>query len=168
MKNGYKNAFFQEEEILDVFCQVTMALQAVHQHRILHRDIKSHNVFLMKNMQVKLGDFGVSRVLSSTKSRAATIIGTPYYYSPEMCKGETYDTKSDIWSLGVLLYEMCALEYPFKGKNYSKLIEQITSGKQSEIPAMYSKDMNNLIRGLLKKEAAKRPNLKQIVEHPSI
>jgi NIMA (never in mitosis gene a)-related kinase len=100
-----------------------MALQAVHLNKILHRDIKSHNVFLMKDMQVKLGDFGVSRVLSSTKSRAATVIGTPYYYSPEMCKGETYDSKSDIWSLGVLLYEMCALEYPFKGKNYSSLIE---------------------------------------------
>ena len=168
LKNGYRNAFFPEEEVLDIFCQIIMALQSVHQHRILHRDIKSHNVFLMKSMQVKLGDFGVSKVLSTTKSRAATIIGTPYYYSPEMCKGESYDTKSDIWSLGVLLFEMCALEYPFKGNNYSKLIEHITSSKYNDIPAMYSKSIHNLIRGLLQKEAVKRPNLKQILAHPSI
>ena len=119
LKNGYKTAFFKEEEVLDIFCQAIMALQAVHQEKILHRDIKSHNVFLTKDMQVKLADFGVSRVLSTSKSRAATIIGTPYYYSPEMCKGESYDQKSDIWSMGVLLFEMCALEYPFKGQNYS-------------------------------------------------
>lgn len=119
-------------------------------------------------MQVKLGDFGVSKVLSTTKSRAATLIGTPYYYSPEMCKGESYDTKSDIWSLGVLLFEMCALEYPFKGKNYSKLIEQITSYKYNDVPALYSKAIHELIRGLLQKEASKRPNLKAILAHPSI
>lgn len=77
----------------------------------------------MKNMQVKLGDFGVSRILNSTKSRAETVIGTPYYYSPEMCMGQSYDTKSDVWALGIMLYEMCSLEYPFKAKNYSKLIE---------------------------------------------
>lgn len=138
-KNGYMNAFWPENEVLEIFCQIIMALQSVHQHRILHRDIKSHNVFLTKDMVVKLGDFGVSKVLSTTKSRAATIIGTPYYYSPEMCKGESYDSKSDIWSLGVLLFEMCALEYPFRGKNYSKLIEQITSSQYNEIPALYSK-----------------------------
>lgn len=119
-------------------------------------------------MQVKLGDFGVSKVLSTTKSRAATIIGTPYYYSPEMCKGQTYGTKSDIWSLGILLYEMCTLEYPFKGKNYSQLIEQITSQKQNDIPALYSRQVHNLVRALLQKEPEKRPTLKQILDHPSI
>ena len=87
--------------------------------KIIHRDIKSHNVFLTKNMQVKLGDFGIAKLLETTKSRANTMIGTPYYFSPEMCMGQRYDTKSDIWSLGVLLFEMCFLSYPFKGKNIS-------------------------------------------------
>ena len=89
--------------------------------RIIHRDIKSHNIFLMKDGSVKLGDFGIVKVLENTKSKAATVIGTPYYFSPEMCKGESYDEKTDVWSLGVLLYEMCALEYPFTGKNIAQL-----------------------------------------------
>jgi len=73
----------------------------------------------MKDMSIKLGDFGIAKVFNSTKSRAQTMIGTPYYFSPEMCKGETYSFKTDIWSLGVLLYEIAVLEYPFKGKNIS-------------------------------------------------
>lgn len=96
-----------------------LSIQCVHNLKILHRDIKSHNIFLMKDMSIKLGDFGIAKVFNSTKSRAQTMIGTPYYFSPEMCKGETYSYKTDIWSLGVLLYEITVLEYPFKGKNIS-------------------------------------------------
>ncbi len=100
---------------MEIFCQVCMAVQSVHNEKILHRDIKSHNVFMTKDMQIKLGDFGVAKILESSAQRAETIIGTPHYYSPEMCKGLNYDYKSDIWALGVLLYEICALEHPFKG-----------------------------------------------------
>ncbi len=86
-----------------------MALKHCHDRKILHRDLKSQNIFLTKRGMVKLGDFGIARVLSNTKSRAKTIVGTPYYLSPEIIESLPYNFKSDIWSLGVLLYEMCAL-----------------------------------------------------------
>jgi len=107
---------------MDIFCQMVMALHFIHMHKIIHRDIKSHNIFLMKSMQIKLGDFGIAKVLDSIESKARTVIGTPYYFSPELCKAEEYGLKSDIWSLGVLLYELCALDYPYKGKSFTHLI----------------------------------------------
>ena len=93
--------------------------------KIIHRDIKSHNVFLSEDGTVKLGDFGISKILEGSKSRASTTIGTPFYISPEMVKGEKYNEKTDLWSLGVLLYEMCALKYPFIGKSIEELTKAI-------------------------------------------
>ena len=127
---------------------------------IIHRDIKSHNIFLMKDGRVKLGDFGIVKVLENTKSKAETMIGTPYYFSPEMCKGEQYDEKTDVWSLGVLLYEMCQLEYPFSGKSIAELTTQITHSRYKPIPDIYSKDVKDIIHGMLKKEPHKRPSIK--------
>jgi len=90
------------------------------------------------------------------------MIGTPYYFSPEMCKGESYDLRSDIWSLGILLYEMCCLDYPFRGKSINSLINKITAGKFDDVPAIYGNFMNQIIRGLLKKDPERRPTLNQI------
>jgi NIMA (never in mitosis gene a)-related kinase len=90
-----------------------LALKHCHDRKILHRDLKSQNIFLTNKGMIKLGDFGIARVLSNTKSRAKTIVGTPYYLSPEIIESQPYNFKSDIWSLGVLLYEMCALAPPF-------------------------------------------------------
>lgn len=78
-----------------------------HGKRFIHRDIKSHNVFLTKDGTIKLGDFGIVKVLQNTLSKAETMVGTPYYFSPEMCKGETYNEKTDVWQLGVLIYTLC-------------------------------------------------------------
>ena len=86
-----------------------LALKHVHDRKIIHRDIKSQNVFLMNDNTIKMGDFGIARVLSSTKEKAKTVVGTPYYLSPEIIENKPYSFKSDIWSLGVLLYELCAL-----------------------------------------------------------
>ena len=100
---------FSEEEVLNIFTQISLALKHSHDRKILHRDLKSANIFLSKGGTVKLGDFGVAGVIEHTKSKKDTQIGTPLYMSPEMLNDEKYDSKSDIWSLGVLLYEMCAL-----------------------------------------------------------
>lgn len=101
--------FMSENEVLDIFTQICLALKHTHDKKILHRDLKSQNIFLTKRGIVKLGDFGIARVLSHTRSAAKTVVGTPYYLSPEIIKSESYNFKSDIWSLGVLLYEMAAL-----------------------------------------------------------
>lgn len=101
--------FFTEDEILNWFTQICLAIKHTHDKKILHRDLKSQNIFMTKRGILKLGDFGIARVLSNTKSRAKTVVGTPYYLSPEIIRSEGYSFKSDIWSLGVLLYEMAAL-----------------------------------------------------------
>jgi NIMA (never in mitosis gene a)-related kinase len=105
-----------------------LALKHVHERKIIHRDIKTQNVFMMANGMAKLGDFGVARVMSNTKDMAATVIGTPYYLSPEIVQSNTYDFKTDMWSMGVLLYEMCMLKPPFNGENLHTLAIQIVNG----------------------------------------
>jgi NIMA (never in mitosis gene a)-related kinase len=108
-RTGGQLQYWGEDHVLNWFTQICLALKHVHDRKILHRDLKSQNIFLTKNNMIKLGDFGIARVLSETKSKAKTVVGTPYYLSPEIIQSKPYSFKSDIWSLGVLLYEMCAL-----------------------------------------------------------
>lgn len=105
--------YIPEDQVLNWFTQILLALKHCHDRKILHRDLKSQNIFLTKKNIVKLGDFGIARVLSNTRSKAKTVVGTPYYLSPEIIESQPYSFKSDVWSMGVLLYEMCALCPPF-------------------------------------------------------
>lgn len=98
---------------------------------------------------VKLGDFGIARILSNTTDMAATVVGTPYYLSPEIVQSNSYNYKTDIWSLGVLLYELCALKPPFNGKTIHMLAIQIVTGKYMPLPSGYSKELNDLVARLL-------------------
>ena len=86
-----------------------MTLEYIHGRKVLHRDIKVSNIFLSKNNTVKLGDFGISKVLESTQEIANTVVGTPYYMSPEVCENKPFSFKSDVWALGCVLYELCTL-----------------------------------------------------------
>ena len=113
--------YFSEEVVLNWFTQICLALKHAHDKKILHRDLKSANIFVTKRSILKLGDFGLSRVLSDTKSIAKTVVGTPYYLSPEIIKTEGYNSKSDIWSLGVLLYEIAGLQPPFTASTMHQL-----------------------------------------------
>jgi len=111
-RDGVKQ-YLTEDELLTWFTQICLALKYIHDKKILHRDLKSQNIFLTKQGMIKLGDFGIARVLSCTQSRAYTYVGTPYYLSPELIRNKDYSFGADIWALGVLLYEMAALEMPF-------------------------------------------------------
>ena len=91
---------FTEDEVLNWFIQISMALEYIHGRKVLHRDIKTSNIFLTGNNTVKLGDFGISRVLENTCDAAQTVVGTPYYMSPEVCENKPYTYKSDVWALG--------------------------------------------------------------------
>jgi len=93
---------------------------------ILHRDLKSANVFLSRNGTVKLGDMNVSKI--AKKGLLLTQTGTPYYASPEVWRDQPYDNKSDIWSLGCVLYEMCALKPPFRADDMEGLFNKVCQG----------------------------------------
>ena len=98
-----------------------MALKHVHDRLIMHRDLKTQNLFLNKKNMVKLGDFGTARILSNEESFAMSVVGTPYYISPEIIRNQPYSFYSDIWSLGVMLHEICSLKPPFNGRNIIEL-----------------------------------------------
>lgn len=114
-RRAKEQAYFTEHEVLDYFVQIVMALHYVHSKHILHRDLKTQNIFIARSRDgtmglVKLGDFGIAKVLEGTFHEAATVIGTPYYMSPEVCQGQSYSYMSDVWALGCILYEICALQ----------------------------------------------------------
>jgi len=104
-----------EEQIWQLFLPIMRVLAYLHEKAIIHRDIKALNVFLTANKEIKVGDFGVTRVMSSDTMMVDTMYGTPLYLSPELCRNEPYNAKTDVWSCGVLLYELCALDTPFPG-----------------------------------------------------
>jgi NIMA (never in mitosis gene a)-related kinase len=159
---------FSEDEVMAIFVQLCLALKHIHQKKVLHRDIKSQNVFMTQTGIVKLGDFGVAKVLENTMAKAQTQIGTPFYLSPEICRGESYEHKSDIWSLGCLLYEMIAMKVPFAGSNLPALIRQITSAAPPNLKGNYSSDLKNLAFDLLNKRPQARPSIKEILTMPFV
>ncbi|XP_060040286.1 serine/threonine-protein kinase Nek1 isoform X2 [Erinaceus europaeus] len=162
--NAQKGTFFQEDQILDWFVQICLALKHVHDRKILHRDIKSQNIFLTKDGTVQLGDFGIARVLNSTVELARTCIGTPYYLSPEICENKPYNNKSDIWALGCVLYELCTLKHAFEAGSMKNLVLKIISGSFPPVSLHYSYDLRSLLSQLFKRNPRDRPSVNSILE----
>ena len=147
---------FEESLIWNYALQILGGLKALHDKKILHRDLKSANIFLSKkNNQCKIGDLNVSTVMKD-KNLINSQTGTPPYSSPEVWKNKPYSYKSDLWSVGCIIYEMCCLRLPFKGKNLDELSENICSGKFEKISSRYSNDLWKLIKMLLEVDVNKR------------
>ena len=163
-----KNGNFTESEILDYFTQICLAIRHIHEKKIIHRDLKSGNIFLMKNGFVKLGDFGIAKNFQRTIDKAKTMVGTPYYLSPEIIESKPYDSKSDIWSLGVLLYEMMTFKMPFNANSLASLIIKITRGNYIPPPVIYTKDLRELVSKCLTLDPKNRPTIKEILGMPFI
>ena len=163
-----RGRLFSENEILDIFMQICLAMKHVHDRKVLHRDIKGQNIFLMRNGMIKLGDFGISKVLTNTIDKARTMVGTPYYLSPEIVEGRPYSFKSDVWSLGVLLYELCTLRPPFDGTSIRQLGINICRGSYPPLPAHFSKEIKNLVTLQLSLDPTKRPTVGQVLKLPFI
>ncbi|KAF5384122.1 hypothetical protein D9615_003274 [Tricholomella constricta] len=133
--------------------------------QILHRDLKPDNVFLDTADKVKLGDFGLSRALTQA-TFASTYVGTPYYMSPELMQEKAYDTKSDIWSLGCVIYELCALKPPFhEAKTHQELSNCIRNGRIPPLPRGYSQALASVIKSMLSLNPAMRPSAAQLLQH---
>lgn len=158
---------FDEPYIWKVFIQITLGLKALHELSIMHRDLKSANVFLNSDGSAKLGDMNVSK-LTDMKGLNYTQTGTPYYASPEVWKDQPYNVKSDIWSLGCVLYEMITLKPPFRASNMEGLFKKVSKGLYQPIPKKYSLELSNLVRSLLKANPDKRPTCDEILRMPSV
>eukprot|EP00193_Tetraselmis_chui_P021232 CAMPEP_0177773726 /NCGR_PEP_ID=MMETSP0491_2-20121128/13038_1 /TAXON_ID=63592 /ORGANISM="Tetraselmis chuii, Strain PLY429" /LENGTH=767 /DNA_ID=CAMNT_0019291879 /DNA_START=91 /DNA_END=2394 /DNA_ORIENTATION=+ len=164
-----KKHYFSEEEIVDMFLQVAMGLHHIHTKRVLHRDLKTQNIFVARGGILKLGDFGISKVLEKTDEFATTVTGTPYYMAPEICKNEPYSLKSDIWSLGCVLYELCTLKHAFAADSLLSLVYQIVKGNFPPIPQdQFSSDLSNLVQMLLAKDSQMRPTLQDVFDLPFV
>ena len=159
---------FPETQILDYFTQICLALQHLHKKNIIHRDLKGGNVFLMQSGLVKLGDFGIAKGLKTSKEKAQTTVGTPYYLSPEIINSKPYDTKSDIWSLGVLLYQMMTFKMPFNAQSLPLLSIKINRGVYSPPPSVYSAELRDILKRCLSQDPEKRPSINDILQLPII
>ena len=154
---------FEEVEIWNIFIQILQGLKCLHDLKILHRDLKSANIFLFNNNLAKIGDLNVSKVAKSGIGHTQT--GTPYYASPEVWNDESYTSKSDIWSLGCVIYEMITLRPPFKAESMEGLYHKIMKGKYQKIPDKYSQDLNEILKLMLKVDQNERPSCDELLKN---
>ena len=163
LKNAKRKGQLPEATVWSLFIQMCLGVQSLHDKNILHRDLKAANVFMFSNSYLKLGDFGVSKVLKTDQALASTQVGTPYYVAPEVWRNKPYNNKCDMWSLGCLLYELCTYRPPFEAGSMEALARTILRGKYEQIPAMYSKGLRDCVARLLVVEPARRASVQEIL-----
>eukprot|EP00697_Spironema_sp_BW2_P017853 gnl/Spiro4/9671_TR5135_c0_g1_i1.p1 gnl/Spiro4/9671_TR5135_c0_g1~~gnl/Spiro4/9671_TR5135_c0_g1_i1.p1 ORF type:complete len:459 (+),score=124.08 gnl/Spiro4/9671_TR5135_c0_g1_i1:155-1378(+) len=166
-----ERVYIDEEVVWKILVQLVLALKECHHRKegpVLHRDIKPANVFLDAAQNVKLGDFGLARVMGNTSMLAETNVGTPFYMSPEQINEAGYNTMADIWSLGCLVYELCSLSHPFEAANQLALAAKIRLGKFHKLPSKYSSDMCRIVAAMLQVDASKRPSVDDLLSCPPI
>lgn len=154
---------FPEKTVLEYFTQILIALDHMHSKQIVHRDLKPQNILMNRRRTIlKLSDFGISKELG-TKSAASTVIGTPNYLSPEICESRPYNQKSDMWSLGCVLFELLQLERAFDGENLPAIVMKITQGKLKPMGEHVSKEVQKLVFTLLKTNEKSRPDVSDLL-----
>ncbi|NWI39718.1 NEK4 kinase, partial [Picathartes gymnocephalus] len=163
-----KGKLLPENQVVEWFVQIAMALQYLHEKHILHRDLKTQNIFLTRTNIIKVGDLGIARVLENQYDMASTLIGTPYYMSPELFSNKPYNYKSDVWALGCCVYEMATLKHAFNAKDMNSLAYRIIEGKLPPMPKDYSPQLVEIIQTMLSKKPEERPNVKSILRQPYI
>ncbi|KAM6980852.1 serine/threonine-protein kinase Nek4 [Aplochiton taeniatus] len=163
-----KGELLPERQVVEWFVQIAMALQYLHEKHILHRDLKTQNIFLTKTNIIKVGDLGIARILENQNDMASTLIGTPYYMSPELFSNKPYNHKSDVWALGCCVYEMSTLKHAFNAKDMNSLVYRIVEGKLPQMPSKYDAQLGELIKSMLCKRPEDRPDVKLILRQPYI
>ncbi|XP_007257422.3 serine/threonine-protein kinase Nek9 isoform X1 [Astyanax mexicanus] len=165
-----KGKLFTEEIVIWYLYQIASAVAHIHKAGVLHRDIKTLNIFLTKTNLIKLGDYGLAKKLDSEYSMAETCVGTPYYMSPELCQGVKYNFKSDIWAMGCVLYELLTLTRTFDATNPLNLCVKIVQGNWTmEVNSdVYSSELIKIVYACLDQDPEKRPTSDQILDQPII
>ena len=164
--NLKKRLNFDESTIWGWIIQILKGIKYLHDNKIMHRDLKSANIFLMKNGLLKLGDLNVSKIAKF--GMAMTQTGTPYYCSPEIWEEKPYDYKSDIWSLGCIIYEICCLMPPFRGTSIKGLKQNVLNGYFLPIPGIYSKELQKLIEKMLVIDPSIRASANELMLDPTV
>ena len=159
-----------EREAMRYFAQIALGVAHLHDRGVLHRDLKCQNVFVDARDVVKIGDFGISKILTSRSGFCSTVVGTPYYLSPEMCTGERYDEKSDVWALGCILYELChAGARAFEGRSLPALVMNILRGAYAPpSPRRLSPELRDLQARMLRRDPRRRPTAREILASPAV
>ena len=163
--NTYKNnnKLIHEQVIFIIMEELCLGIKEIHSKNIIHRDLKPENIFISDNYKIKIGDFGVSKILDGT-DYAQTFAGSYCYLAPEIINENKYSNKVDIWSLGCILYELCTLNRCFDSNNILKLINQINSGIHGKIDLNHYNDrFQKMIDSLLKKDYKERPNIEEVL-----
>jgi len=162
-----KGHFLPESLLWSYLIQILGGLRTLHNMKIVHRDLKSANIFIGNDGKtVKLGDLNVSKIVET--GMAHTQAGTPYYASPEVWDNKPYGVKSDIWSLGCIMYELCALTPPFRSPNMNLLYKKVLKGQYEKIPSMYSAELSKVISMCLTVNPQTRPDCERLLSHPII
>ena len=152
-----KGSLLPIRKLLDIIAETADALEYAHSNGVIHRDIKPANIMLLKNGRIKVTDFGIAKSMSSSKTRSGIILGTPNYMSPEQIMGRQIDARSDIFSLGVLFYQLLTGELPFKGDNLNSLFYHITQAKHPP-PSKINPRVIKPCEQIIDKALAKNPD----------
>ncbi|CUG92502.1 serine-threonine protein kinase, putative [Bodo saltans] len=167
-----KAPYLPESRIMLWFVEMGLSLHYLHSHRIIHRDLKTQNIFVnTANGEVAVGDFGVARIAETIQQAHAaspSSTGTPLYMAPEVVQGGHATFKSDVWSLGCILYELLALRHPFASTDLSGLMIRIAKGQYQKLPPHYSKPLHRLVDRMLEKDPRKRPLIDEILSQPYV
>ena len=157
-----------EDLVWRYLIQSLLGLGHIHQKKIIHRDIKALNLFLDAQNNIKIGDLGIARALNDGSIFAHSKVGTPYYYSPELCDDKPYNEKSDIWALGIVMYECCTGRFPFDAQNEGALIRKIMLGKFSPITGPYSSALIQIVNSMLTMKPVQRPDTGSLLRNPNL